>query len=333
MSYNEKLIINKYKKLKPMISKITKNLKFYQVIIFLIILFSIVFFSTRPPYSKGIFWQVSKDGQIVGHIYGTLHTNDEKITRVNKKVMEIFNNSVGYSIEAFPSSHLWSPYHGFEDIKKKMMYEDKTLADVVGNKTANEVYKILTKNGVTEEYAKKIKPWAAMFSLGSKSKHTGPILDNKLLDLAAIQNKEIYQIETPEELLAAFYQMPIDSQTELLKLKIKNYPNNDQVLKKMIDAYLEEDLVGLINESTSFVDKSNLEQNKHLQVYLKHSLYDRNIVMAHYMLMPFLYGLDRYKGQGGTFVSVGAIHLVGEKGVLSLLEKQYGFEIKRIKLM
>ena len=37
------------------------------------------------------------------------------------------------------------------------------------------------------------------------------------------------------------------------------------------------------------------------------------------------------KGQGGTFVCVGALHLLGEKGVLSLLEKQYGFEIKRIK--
>ena len=53
--------------------------------------------------------------------------------------------------------------------------------------------------------------------------------------------------------------------------------------------------------------------------------------MAHYMNLPFLYGLDRYKGQGGTFVCVGALHLLGEKGVLSLLEKQYGFEIKRIK--
>jgi uncharacterized protein YbaP (TraB family) len=99
----------------------------------------------------------------------------------------------------------------------------------------------------------------------------------------------------------------------------------------MVDAYLEEDLQGLMDASTSFVDKSDYKKNSHLQVYLKHSVYIRNIVMAHYMNLPFLYGLDRYKGQGGTFVCVGALHLLGEKGVLSLLEKQYGFEIKRIK--
>ena len=257
--------------------------------------------------------------------------NDEKVTKLDKKIMDIFDNSVGYPIEAFPSSHLWNPYHGFENIKKKMMFEDKTLADVAGEKTANDVFQILTKNGVNEEYATKIKPWAAMFSIAAKSKHSGPIVDHKLLDLASIQEKEIYQIESPEELLAAFYAMPMESQVELLKSKIDHFPNIQETLDQMVDAYLEEDLQGLMDASTSFVDKSDYQKNRHLQVYLKHSVYIRNIVMAHYMNLPFLYGLDRYKGQGGTFVCVGALHLLGEKGVLSLLEKQYGFEIKRIK--
>jgi len=302
------------------------------VVIFIISIFSIVYAFNKQPYTEGIFWQVSKDGEVLGHIYGTIHMNDEKITKLDKTVMDIFDNSVGYSIEAFPSSHLWNPYHGFENIKKKMMFEDKTLADVAGEKTANDVFQILTKNGVNEEYATKIKPWAAMFSIAAKSKHSGPIVDHKLLDLASIQEKEIYQIESPEELLAAFYAMPMDSQVELLKSKIKHFPKIQEALDDMVNAYMKEDLQGLMDASTSFVDKSDYKQNKHLQVYLKHSVYIRNIVMAHYMNLPFLYGLDRYKGQGGTFVCIGALHLLGEKGVLSLLENQYGFEIKRIKI-
>tara|TARA_B100000035_G_scaffold87813_1_gene73806 strand:+ start:320 stop:1270 length:951 start_codon:yes stop_codon:yes gene_type:complete len=301
------------------------------VVIFIISIFSIVYTFNKQPYTEGIFWQVSKDGEVLGHIYGTIHMNDEKVTKLDKTVMDIFDNSVGYSIEAFPSSHLWNPYHGFENIKQKMMFEDKTLADVAGEKTANDVFQILTKNGVNEEYATKIKPWAAMFSIAAKSKHSGPIVDHKLLDLASIQEKEIYQIESPEELLAAFYAMPMDSQVELLKSKIKHFPKIQEALDDMVSAYMKEDLQGLMDASTSFVDKSDYKQNKHLQVYLKHSVYIRNIVMAHYMNLPFLYGLDRYKGQGGTFVCVGALHLLGEKGVLNLLEKQYGFEIKRIK--
>ena len=304
---------------------------FIYALLFIVVAFTAIFFYNKQPYTEGTFWEVSKDGEVLGHILGTIHMNDEKVTKLDKKVMDIFDNSVGYSIEAFPSSHLWNPYHGFENIKKKMMFEDKTLEDVAGKKTANDVFQILTKNGVSEEYATKIKPWAAMFSIAAKSKHSGPIIDHKLLDLASIQEKEIYQIESPEELLAAFYAMPMKSQVELLKSKIEHFPKIQETLDDMVDAYMEEDLQGLMDASTSFVDKSDYQKNKHLQVYLKHSVYIRNIVMAHYMNLPFLYGLDRYKGQGGTFVCVGALHLLGEKGVLSLLEKQYGFEIKRIK--
>ena len=304
---------------------------FIYALLFIVVAFTALFFYNKQPYTEGTFWEVSKDGEVLGHILGTIHMNDEKVTKLDKKVMDIFDNSVGYSIEAFPSSHLWNPYHGFENIKKKMMFEDKTLEDVAGKKTANDVFQILTKNGVSEEYATKIKPWAAMFSIAAKSKHSGPIIDHKLLDLASIQEKEIYQIESPEELLAAFYAMPMKSQVELLKSKIEHFPKIQETLDDMVDAYMEEDLQGLMDASTSFVDKNDYQKNKHLQVYLKHSVYIRNIVMAHYMNLPFLYGLDRYKGQGGTFVCVGALHLLGEKGVLSLLEKQYGFEIKRIK--
>ena len=304
---------------------------FIYALLFIVVAFTALFFYNKQPYTQGTFWEVSKDGEVLGHILGTIHMNDEKVTKLDKKVMDIFDNSVGYSIEAFPSSHLWNPYHGFENIKKKMMFEDKTLADVAGKKTANDVFQILTKNGVNEEYATKIKPWAAMFSIAAKSKHSGPIIDHKLLDLASIQEKEIYQIESPEELLAAFYAMPMESQVELLKSKIEHFPKIQETLDEMVNAYLDEDLQSLMDASTSFVDKSDYQKNKHLQVYLKHSVYIRNIVMAHYMNLPFLYGLDRYKGQGGTFVCVGALHLLGEKGVLSLLEKQYGFEIKRIK--
>ena len=304
---------------------------FIYALLFIVVAFTALFFYNKQPYTEGTFWEVSKNGEVLGHILGTIHMNDEKVTKLDKKIMDIFDNSVGYSIEAFPSSHLWNPYHGFENIKKKMMFEEKTLAEVAGKKTANDVFQILTKNGVNKEYATKIKPWAAMFSIAAKSKHSGPIIDHKLLDLASIQEKEIYQIESPEELLAAFYAMPMESQVELLKSKIEHFPKIQETLDDMVNAYLDEDLQGLMDASTSFVDQSDYQKNKHLQVYLKHSVYIRNIVMAHYMNLPFLYGLDRYKGQGGTFVCVGALHLLGNKGVLSLLENQYGYDIKRVK--
>ena len=296
----------------------------------ILILTIVLVVSNKPKFTEGIFWQVEKDGEVVGHIYGTIHVNEERVTRISKKVMDIFNNSKGFSIEAFPSSHLWNPYHGFENIKQRMMFKKKTLAEVAGEETAQKVYTILTNNGVNEKYAKQIKPWAAMFSVASKSKYTGPIIDHKLLDMASIQNKEIYQIESPEEMLAAFYAMPMESQVSLLKDKLKSFDKIEKTLDEMIEAYLVEDLVSLTNISTNFISKDP-KKKFHRDMYFKHSIDIRNVVMAHYMNMPFLYGLDKFKGQGGTFVSVGAMHLPGKKGVLNLLEKNYGYKISRIE--
>ena len=43
------------------------------VVIFIISIFSIVYAFNKQPYTEGIFWQVSKDGEVLGHIYGTIH--------------------------------------------------------------------------------------------------------------------------------------------------------------------------------------------------------------------------------------------------------------------
>ena len=291
----------------------------------------------QDKYSEGLLWKVSKEGVQVGHVFGTIHINDERVTRIPKVVSDIFNESKGYAIEAFPSSHLWNPYHGWQDIKKRMMLEgEETLEDVAGKELADTVQRIMTNNGVSADYAKKIKPWAAMFSIATKSTHTGPIIDHKLLDIAKIQEKELYQVESPEELLAAFYAMPMESQVSLLNDKVKAFPEMSRIMDKMILAYLKEDLSGMMQASTDFINKEPAKKAHH-DAYIRHAINIRNVVMAHYSLKPFrdaIHWLDYYKGKSaGAFVSIGALHLEGEKGILSLLENNYGLELERIPVV
>ena len=182
-----------------------------------------LFLYNKQPYTEGTFWQVSKDGEVLGHILGTIHMNDEKVTKLDKKIMDIFDNSVGYSIEAFPSSHLWNPYHGFENIKKKMMFEDKTLADVAGEKTANDVFQILTKNGVNEEYATKINQSKIWFATTGPTKDISPRYFEVMLSKTLLCcNKMEYEYE----------EMFIDGQNCIM------YDNNLNNLTKKIDYYL-----------------------------------------------------------------------------------------------
>lgn len=284
-----------------------------------------IYMSQRPaPFSEGVFWEVSKDGEVVGHILGTLHSNDERVTRIPKRVMDVFTRSSAYAIEAFPGSELWNPYHGLQNIRGRMMLPGKqTLAEVAGEEVAQKVYAILKSNYVDDEFARRVKPWAAIHSLAIKSEHQGPIVDQKLLDLAVLQNKELYQIESPEELLAAFYAMPVDSQVSLLKDKLRAFPEMRNTMEEIVLAYGREDLQAMMDLSTDFIDKDP-SKRKHYEIYVKHAIDIRSIVMTHYMGAAFR--------EGNVFIAIGALHLYGKKGVLALLGQEfYGrYEVKRV---
>ena len=74
-----------------MVKKMKNKNTSLSTVIFLVAFFSASIYivaTTPPPYSKGLFWEISKDGEMLGHIYGTIHMNDERVTRVPKKVME-----------------------------------------------------------------------------------------------------------------------------------------------------------------------------------------------------------------------------------------------------
>ena len=278
------------------------------------------------PFTEGVFWRVSKEGKVVGHILGTLHSNDERVTRIPDKVLKVFKQSRGYAIEAFPGSELWNPYHGFQSIRGRMMLPDgQTLAEVAGEEVAEGVYAILMRNQAEEEFARRIKPWAAIHSLTIKSEHRGPIVDQKLLDLAVLQGKELYQVESPEELLAAFYAMPMESQVSLLRDKLRAYPNLRNTMESIVEAYQREDLQGMMDLSTAFIDKDPAKRHHHA-AYLKHAIEDRSVVMAHYMSGPF--------DIGNAFIAVGALHLYGNKSVLALLHEPLfgGYEVERVAI-
>ena len=41
---------------------------------------------SSDTFDKGLFWKIEKDGEYVGHIFGTLHMNDERIGVLHEKV-------------------------------------------------------------------------------------------------------------------------------------------------------------------------------------------------------------------------------------------------------
>ncbi len=278
-------------------------------------------------FGEGLFWTILKGGETIGHIFGTFHSNDERVVALPAVVRDTLISSYSFSMEAFPGARYFNPHWGFKNIIDDMMLpKDQPLSGLVGEKAYARIEKLLKANGVSPERIARLKPWAAMNELGTRKfradEKRGDIMDHVLYEMAAAHVTDLYQVETLEELMAAYYDFPLDAQIGLLHDRLESYASLPGTAEMMTEAYLREDLSAMLALSTRFVSGKSVARS-YDEVYLKHVLYIRNVVMAHYMLAPL-----RRKN---AFIAIGALHLHGEKGVLKLLEN-YGYTLQRIAI-
>ncbi len=274
-------------------------------------------------FEQGLFWKIEKNGEYVGHIFGTLHMNDERIGVLHEKVNKVLDDSNSFAMEAFPSDHYWNPYQGGQLIKHDMVLpKGETLDELVGKKIYAEIEKVLSGLGMERKFINTLRPWAAMRSFAVKAESNAVILDYALLERAAEQKKELFQVESIEEFIVTLQEMPLEAQVALLKFTVASYGEMRDIIDDMLDAYLKQDLKAMYNISTSFIPDEP-ENKQWRDIYLRHVIEIRNIVMEHYMRAPM-----RLKD---TFIAVGAVHLYGEKGVLALMEKD-GFTVSRVEI-
>lgn len=287
----------------------------------------------KQHFGEGLFWSISKEDEHIGYLYGTLHSNDMRISELKGPVKSALLAADNFCIETFPGVRYFSPNSGFKSIVKDMMLDEgRKLNDLVDPKTYQSVHEKLLKNGFKNERIERLKPWSAMHALSGiyKAKDTSGenntrnplMMDHALYQMALDNSATMYQLETLEELMAAYHAFPIDAQVALLKDRVSHLEELPVVAEAMIESYLKEDLVQMLLLATRFISEESTDKG-YKKTYLKHVLYIRNIVMAHYMLAPL-----RKKN---TFIAVGALHLYGKEGVLSLLEG-YGYQVKRVSI-
>ena len=273
-------------------------------------------------FTKGVLWQIEKDEELIGYIFGTIHMNDKRVNEIRKSIIDKFDEMTSFAMESFPSDHYWNPYHGGQMIKGDMtLPKGQTLEMLIGKDLYARVEEVLLDVGLDKETILHLKPWAAMRSFAVKAENTEDlILDYELLDRAAAQRKDLYQVESIEEFLVTFYAMPEDVQIKLLEFTVNSYKEMRNTINLMLEAYLDEDLTRMYQISTKFIPNKP-EYEKYRETYLKHVVKNRNVVMEHYMRKPMR--------EKKTFIAVGALHLYGDQGVLALMEKD-GYKVKRI---
>lgn len=195
-------------------------------------------------------------------------------------------------------------------INFQIMPGDLTLRDLIPVKKYLKLEKSIHKS-----FGFHIRPFdhfypmilANMIQMSILDHHSDLILDYHLYQWAKENGKEMKYLETVKQQMEIFHSIPLDLQIKSI-LQLGRMPHKaKQLLSLMLQDYADRDTRQLYLRSKRQLGK------------LRHKLlYERNVDMANKLQVELM--------NSSSFVSVGAAHLFGYKGIIRLL-KHSGYQV------
>jgi uncharacterized protein YbaP (TraB family) len=200
-----------------------------------------------------------------------------------------------------------------------MLPSDQSLDKVLSQSTYEQVSKRMNDLGLPIEPLRQFKPWAlAIMLLGLEWQKAGfdPNLglDKHFYDRAQNEGKAVQGLETLAYQLSRFDGMTMAQQDRLLADTIKGLDTEMGNVNKLAEAWKAGD--------APTVERIVLSDLKDDPV-----MYQRLLVERNQNWLPKLEAL--FSRPGRAFVVVGAAHLVGPDGLLSLL-KAKGYAVEQL---
>jgi uncharacterized protein len=268
--------------------------------------------SSGPAY--GLLWEISSPGSSPSYLFGTIHSGDAGVIGLAPAVERAFTGSRQVILEVNLDADAM-----VAGSTAMLLSDGRRLSEIVGKSLYEQTAAALRTRGIPDAVTEHMKPWAAATALSMPVPETGRVLDVVLFQRAQQAGKPLHGLETIAEQLEVFDGLPLEDQVGLLRDAVEQVAGLDAMLAELLAAYKRQDLAAMvaINETAMATGDQRLAGE-----FQRRLIVDRNHRMADRM--------EPWLQQGGAFVAVGALHLPGEEGLISLL-RQRGYSVRAVK--
>lgn len=267
-------------------------------------------------FTQGTLWRVTRGGIAPSHVFGTIHLADPRVLELPAAVLQALGRARSYAMEV-PNweGHDWRMYEAAQ------LPAGRSLEQLIGAEAFEKLSAELKRRGLPAQLLPSLKPWAALANIAvTPEGYEHATLDQKLFELARSRRLKIEALEGTEEHIAVFDGIPLETQVAMLRHTLEQRDYLASMIEPTLQAWLRRDLVGIRAVNERIVARFPA-MAPHYALFMRHLVDNRSVVMAHR-----LHGKLR---AGGVFVAVGATHLVGESGLLRLIERQ-GYRVQRV---
>lgn len=276
-----------------------------------------------------LFYKITSDNSdVTVYLLGSIHAADDNIYPLNDTIMSSYNESDYLAVEV-DTVALTSNFELQIELAKKMLYTDgTTIKDYLEEDLYNKMVEFLQSKNSYNTLYDSYKPafFESLFEniiITDAGMDANKGIDVHFLNLAKKNGKGILEIETAE----FQYDMLLNNPIELDKLMIDGYVNDYESsvteMKELYAAWKKGD-VSELEKKLFESDTSELteEQIQMVNSYNQSLITDRNYGMVR--------ALEQYMSENkNVFCVVGLGHVIGNEGIISLMEKK-GYNIEKL---
>ncbi len=265
------------------------------------------------PTEKALLWKIEKEElSQASYLYGTIHIIPKEdfflpsgtLTAIEETETMVFE--IDMSVMSDPSQQMAL-------MGKAVMKDGKKLSNLLSEEDYGVVKAHFDKMGLPLGLFERMKP--AFLTIFASEDMSPEVLQSgdmksyemEFLEMGETKNMSTGGLESVEYQLSVFDSIPYADQAQMLVESIKNSDEGNDELAKMIKIYKDQDLLGM------------------QEMFSDESLGDMDILLNN-RNKNWIAPMKEYMSKNPTFFAVGAGHLVGEEGVISLL-RQEGYTV------
>ena len=262
----------------------------------------------KDPLPHPLFWAVEKDGKTT-YVLGTMHMGVDPEARIPEPVWKKLDDAKAFAMETDLSKA------GALDV---LRHDGGSLHADLG-----DAYWKKLEEAVGADRARQLdgmKPMIPATLLSMRGLPDTPAMDGALFGRASAENKRIVflePIEREEQVLDKWMDV------RALEAMLDDLPGGEQHSKDMLAAYVagDEAKIQALTDAERADFKKTGRTDAEYDQQMEDLLFARNA--------SWIPELEQLHADGGGFVAVGAMHLIGPRSVLDLL-RQRGYKVTRL---
>jgi len=274
-----------------------------------------------------LLWRVSRAGGPSSHLFGTIHLTDARVTKLSEVVLRALDSAKRVALEVVdvtPEAFVAA----MGALGDRLVFpEGRSILPGLDIEERETLSAGLATLGFPAGAHGRLRPWFVTMMLAVTACERARLaaglqpLDIQIGARARERGVVPVSLETLEGQLRVMASVPEDDQIQVLRASLKTHAQTPDAVESMVRRYLAREIATILPMQAEMLRAAGFDPA--IMDSFTHALLERRNPGMRDAALPLLEA-------GDAFIAVGALHLIGETGLVSLLRRE-GYEVTPVE--